>query len=309
MSKLMVVPDIGDFSDVDVIEVLVSVGDTISIDDAIITLETDKASMDVPATAGGVIKEIKVEVGSKVSVGSPMLVLEASAEDSVNVAVDEAHPRVGGESADASAAPSAGGSGYGGGGLEEIHVPDIGDFDGVAVIEVLVQEGDSIEAEDSLITLESDKASMDIPAPKAGVIKQLKVAVGDTVSKGSLMLLLETKGGTRVAGDAASTPAPEQSGGAKAPARIPAATTHEEAAAFRRAHASPSVRRIARELNIDLTQVTGSGRQGRITEQDVRNFNNTVRDHPLRLRQLHLQAGGCGSSTCYTEEISAGGGW
>ena len=275
MSKEMVIPDIGDFSDVDVIELLVNVGDTLSIDDAVLTIETDKASMDVPATAGGVIKEIKVAVGDKVSVGSVMLILDASEEASVNVAVDDPHPKVGREPAEAIAAPSAGGSGYGGGGLEEIHVPDIGDAGTVDVIEVLVQEGDTIAAEDSLITLESDKASMDIPAPKAGVVKQLKIAVGDKVGEGSLILLLETIGGTQAVPDAAPTPVAEQSGAAKAPARIPAATSQEDAAAFRRAHASPSVRRIGRELNIDLTNVAGTGRHNRITEQDVRNFHNT----------------------------------
>lgn len=273
MSKEMLVPDIGDFDSVDVIEILVNVGDTISIDDEVITLESDKASMDIPASAGGVIKEIKVAVGDKVSEGTVMLILESSDEASVNVAADAAHPKVGGEPAASSAAPSAGGSGYGGGGLEEIHVPDIGDFDSVDVIEVLVAEGDTVAAEDSLITLESDKASMDIPAPKAGVVKQLKVVVGDKVSKGSLIMLMEVKG---VNAPSASAPAASgQGGGAKAPARVPAAASPEDAAAFRRAHASPSVRRIARELNVDLTRVSGTGRHGRITDQDVRNFHNT----------------------------------
>ena len=224
MSKEMFVPDIGDFSDVDVIEILVNVGDTISIDDEVITLESDKASMDIPATAGGVVKEIKVAVGDKVGEGSLILILEASDESSVNVAADAAHPKVSGESAASSAAPSAGGSGYGGGGLEEILVPDIGDFDSVDVIEVLVAEGDTVQEEDSLITLESDKASMDIPAPKAGVVKQLKIAVGDKVSEGSLIMLLETKGGTRAATDTNAVPDASNSGAAKAPARIPAAS-------------------------------------------------------------------------------------
>nr|CAA6828907.1 MAG: Dihydrolipoamide acetyltransferase component of pyruvate dehydrogenase complex (EC [uncultured Thiotrichaceae bacterium] len=270
MSKEMLIPDIGDFSSVDVIEVLVNVGDTISIDDEVITLESDKASMDIPASAGGVIKEIKVAVGDKVSEGMVMLILEGSDESSVNVASDDATPTVA-RGAVSAAAPSAGGSGYGGGGLEEIHVPDIGDFDSVDVIEVLVQEGDTIAAEDSLITLESDKASMDIPAPKAGVIKQLKVAVGDKVSEGSLIMLLEVKGAAKPAASAAT---PAEGGAAKAPARVPAATSLEDAASFRRAHASPSVRRIARELGVDLVKVAGTGRHARITEQDVRNFSN-----------------------------------
>ena len=167
MSKELLVPDIGDFSGVAVIEILVKEGDTLSIDDPVITLESDKASMDVPATAGGVIKQIKVAVGDTVSAGSLMLILEDSGEASVNVGANDPHPvvAIGGVAA---AAPSDGGGDYGGGGLEEILVPDIGDFDEVDVIEVLVAEGDTIAADDSLITLESDKASMDIPAPKAG---------------------------------------------------------------------------------------------------------------------------------------------
>ncbi|MEB8433117.1 dihydrolipoyllysine-residue acetyltransferase [Cocleimonas sp. KMM 6892] len=273
MSKEMLVPDIGDFSEVDVIEVLVNVGDTISIDDELITLESDKASMDIPATAGGVVKEIKVAVGDKVAEGSLILILEDSDESSVNVAVDNAQPKVGGESAASSAAPSAGGSGYGGGGLEEILVPDIGDFDSVDVIEVLVAEGDTVQEEDSLITLESDKASMDIPAPKAGVVKQLKIAVGDKVSQGSLIMLLETKGGTKAAADSNPVPDASSSGAAKAPARVPAASNVKDSEAFRRAHASPSIRRKAREQGIDLTQVTGTGRQGRITEDDLKSFS------------------------------------
>ncbi len=275
MSKEMFVPDIGDFSDVDVIEILVNVGDTISIDDEVITLESDKASMDIPATAGGVVKEIKVAVGDKVGEGSLILILEATDESSVNVAADAAHPKVSGESAASSAAPSAGGSGYGGGGLEEILVPDIGDFDSVDVIEVLVAEGDTVQEEDSLITLESDKASMDIPAPKAGVVKQLKIAVGDKVSQGSLIMLLETKGGTKAAVDSNPVPDASSSGAAKAPARVPAASSVQDSEAFRRAHASPSIRRKAREQGIDLTQVTGTGRQGRITEEDLKNFGTS----------------------------------
>ncbi len=273
MSKEIHVPDIGDFDSVDVIEVLVKVGDTISIDDALITLESDKASMDIPASQGGVVKEIKVAVGDKVSEGTLIIVLEGSGEASVNVAGGDAHPKIAGGAAAAAPAPSAGGSGYGGGGLEEIHVPDIGDFDSVNVIEVLVAEGDTIAAEDSLITLESDKASMDIPAPKAGVIRQLKVAVGDKVSKGSLILLLEVKGASKPAMDTAAKSA--QGGDSKAPTRVPAASSAADAEAFRRAHASPSVRRIARELGVSLGKVVGTGRHARVTEQDVRNFHNT----------------------------------
>jgi pyruvate dehydrogenase E2 component (dihydrolipoamide acetyltransferase) len=271
MAKEILVPDIGDFSDVDVIEVLVKVGDTIAIDDPLITLESDKASMDIPAPVGGVVAELKVSVGDRVSEGSPMLLLAGSDEASVNVAVDEAQPKVSG-GASAAPAPSGSGGGYGGVVLEDVHVPDIGDFSDVDVIEVLVHAGDRIRPDDALITLESDKASMDIPAPRGGLVKEVRVAVGDKVSAGSLILVLEA------AGDApavASSAAPLGGGGQKAPARVPAASSVEDADAFRRAHASPSVRRIARELGIDLASVVGSGRNGRITDADVRNFANS----------------------------------
>ncbi|MGB5649390.1 MAG: biotin/lipoyl-containing protein, partial [Sedimenticolaceae bacterium] len=194
MTKEILVPDIGDFSDVDVIEVLVQVGDTVSIDDPLITLESDKASMDIPAAEGGMVKEIKVAVGDKVSRGSLIALLEGSPEPSVNVAVGDAQPKV--SSGAASSAPAASGSGDldRGAMLEDIHVPDIGDFQDVDVIEVLVHEGDTIKEEDALITLESDKASMDIPAPRGGVVRDLKVTVGDKVSAGSLILALEVSG-------------------------------------------------------------------------------------------------------------------
>ena len=271
MTKEILVPDIGDFSDVDVIEVLVQVGDTVSIDDPLITLESDKASMDIPAAEGGMVKEIKVAVGDKVSRGSLIALLEGSPEPSVNVAVGDAQPKV--SSGAASSAPAASGSGDldRGAMLEDIHVPDIGDFQDVDVIEVLVHEGDTIKEEDALITLESDKASMDIPAPRGGVVRELKVAVGDKVSAGSLILVLEVAGASPAAAESA---VPARSGSERAPARVPAAASVEDAAAFRRAHASPSVRRIARELGVDLAKVAGTGRNGRVTDTDVRSFAN-----------------------------------
>lgn len=271
MTKEILVPDIGDFSDVDVIEVLVQIGDTVSIDDPLITLESDKASMDIPAAEGGVVKEIKVAVGDKVSQGSPIIVLEGSPEPSVNVAVGDAQPKV---SSGASSAPAASGSGdrVRGAMLEDIHVPDIGDFQDVDVIEVLVHEGDTIREEDPLITLESDKASMDIPAPRGGVVRELKVSVGDKVSAGSLIAVLEVAGSLPAA---AGSAAPARSGSEKAPARVPAAASVEDANAFRRAHASPSVRRIARELGVDLAKVAGTGRNARVTDSDVRSFANS----------------------------------
>ncbi len=277
MAKEILVPDIGDFSDVDVIDVLVSAGNTISIDDPLITLESDKASMDIPAPEGGVIKALQVAVGDKVSEGSLILLLEGSEEPSVNVADADAQPKVSG-GADTAPAPSGSGGGYGGAALQDIHVPDIGDFTDVDVIEVLVHEGDAINEEDPLITLESDKASMDIPAPMGGVVKEVKVAVGDQVSEGSLILVLEVAG---AAAPPAAVDAPPKSAGERAPERVPAAASVADATAFRRAHASPSVRRIARELGVDLAKVLGTGRNGRITDADVRNFVNAGGQSPV----------------------------
>ena len=264
MSIEIRVPDIGNFSDVDVIDILVKVGDTVAIDDALITLESDKASMDIPASRGGVVQEIKVAVGDKVSEGSVILLLADAGEASVNVASANAQPKVSG-----GAAASVPVTVVTPTGLEEICVPDIGNFKDVDVIEVLVREGDVIEAETSLITLESDKAAMEIPSPKAGVVKQLKIAVGDKVSEGSLILVLEVAG----AGNLSASPAPAAIPAAAAPAASASSPVVSiDAESFRRAHASPSVRRIARELGIDLAKVAGTGANGRITEADVRNF-------------------------------------
>ncbi len=260
MTKEIVVPDIGDFADVAVIDVLVAVGDTVSIDDPLITLESDKASMDIPAPEGGVIEALKVAVGDTVSAGSLILLLRGSDEPSVNVADAAAQPKV---STGAGSVPVAGDTGTV---LKEIQVPDIGDFSDVDVIEVLVHAGDTIAQDDPLITLESDKASMDIPAPMAGVVEQLRVAVGDRVSAGSPILLLAVAGAAVPdLIDVAPTSAAEapSAGVSTAPGVI-------DAADFRRAHASPSVRRVARELGVDLAAVRGSGRNGRITDADVR---------------------------------------
>ncbi len=264
MSIEIHVPDIGNFSNVDVIEVLVNVGDTVAIDDSLITLESDKAAMEIPAPRGGVVKEINIAVGDKVSEGSLILLLEEAGEASVHVASAPAQPKVSGGAAASVPVTVATPTG-----LEEICVPDIGNFKDVDVIEVLVREGDVIEAETSLITLESDKAAMEIPSPKAGVVKQLKIAVGDKVSEGSLILVLEVAG----AGNLSASPAPAAIPAAAAPAASASSPVVSiDADSFRRAHASPSVRRIARELGIDLAKVAGTGANGRITEADVRNF-------------------------------------
>ncbi|AVG38934.1 Dihydrolipoyllysine-residue acetyltransferase component of pyruvate dehydrogenase complex [Achromobacter insolitus] len=278
------VPDIGDFKEVEVIEVLVAVGDTIKAEQSLITVESDKASMEIPASQGGVVKSISVKVGDKVAEGTVVLEVEASgageaAAPAAAPAKEEA-PKAEAKAAPqqaAAAAPAAAS------GPVNIEVPDIGDFKEVEVIEVMVAVGDTIKAEQSLITVESDKASMEIPASQGGVVKEVKVKVGDKVAKGSVVVVVEG------AAPAAAAPAPAAKAEAAAapaakaevaPAPAPAAQRPAPAAALEDAnlkpgqlpHASPSVRKFARELGVNLSKVKGSGPKDRITADDVRGF-------------------------------------
>ena len=289
------VPDIGDFSDVPVIEVLVKPGDSVKPEDALVTLESDKATMDVPSPAGGVVKEIKVKVGDKVSEGALVLILETAdvgARLASPAPSPQPSPSPGGGSvqlAPAAVAPSqasadtpAGGAGS----ILEVKVPDIGDFKDVPVIEVFVKPGDTVKPEDALVTLESDKATMDVPSPAAGVVKEVKLKVGDTVSEGSLVLTMETTGSgaastgapqpasTATPAPFASQPSPAEAPAPARPAAAPAASapTVIDEAAHAKAHASPSVRHFARELGVNLGSVKGSGPKGRILKEDVQAF-------------------------------------
>jgi pyruvate dehydrogenase E2 component (dihydrolipoamide acetyltransferase) len=277
------VPDIGDFKDVEVIELLVKPGDTVKVEQSLITVESDKASMEIPSSHAGVIKEMKVKLGDKVGEGSLLLMLEA---DAAAPAAAAAPAPAAAPPAPAAAAPVAAGLAAAAGGLVDILVPDIGDFDEVAVIELLVQPGDSVKVEQSLITVESDKASMEIPSSHAGVLKALTVKIGDKVSKGTLIAQLQAAAGAAAAPAAKATPAPAAAASpaaapATAPASAPAAVTasaaavapHQPAApSASLPHASPSIRRFARELGVPLEQVKGSGPKGRITQQDVQGF-------------------------------------
>lgn len=268
------VPDIGDAENVDIIEVLVAVGDTVEPEDGLITLETDKATMDVPAPEAGKVVSLAVKVGDKVSEGSLVLTLETSS--GAASAPEASAPTA---SAEAPAAPAA--SAPAASSVIEVKVPDIGDASDVDIIEVLVAEGDTVEPEDGLITLETDKATMDVPAPEAGKIVSLAVKVGDKVSEGSLVLTLEVAGAAAPAAapsaPAASTPAPAVSTAPAAPvaAKAPPVPHHPSAGAppkTGKVHASPSVRRLAREFGVDLSQVTGSGRKNRIVKEDVQSY-------------------------------------
>ena len=293
------VPDIGDFKDVPVIDVLVKPGDTVSVDDSLITLESDKATMDVPAPSAGTVKELRVRTGDKVSEGSVLLTLEP------NGAREPAKPVAGQASAPpppatqtpaprgekgradmpgegASATPPAGAT-------IEVRVPDIGDFKDVPVIEVFVKPGDVVKADDPLVTLESDKATMDVPSPVAGVVEGVRVAVGARVSEGTPIVSLKTsQTGPEPASRAAPPSHPADANRAAqpiaAPAQAPAtpqpappaaaaaAPRAETSEAARTAHASPSVRKFARELGADIGKITGSGPKGRVLKEDVQAF-------------------------------------
>jgi pyruvate dehydrogenase E2 component (dihydrolipoamide acetyltransferase) len=275
------VPDIGDFSDVPVIEIHVKPGDAVKAEDALVTLESDKATMDVPAPSAGVVKALLVKIGDKVSEGSVIVSLDGEAARTAVAPAEAAKPAVVPPPA-ATHAPA---------GVADVRVPDIGDFSDVPVIEIHVKPGDAVKPEDALVTLESDKATMDVPAPLAGVVHELKVKVGDKVSEGSVILSLAT-GDTPAAVPA---PAPAAAGVpvAAAPAAAPAAGGIDEAA-FRLAYAGPAVRKLARELGIDLGKVRGSGDHGRIVRADVEAFAKGGAAAPASAAKAGAAAAGVG---------------
>ncbi|AEG92959.1 dihydrolipoyllysine-residue acetyltransferase [Ramlibacter tataouinensis] len=295
------VPDIGDFDEVAVIELLVKPGDSVKPEQSLVTVESDKASMEIPSSAAGVVKELKVKLGDKVAEGSVLLMLESEGAG-VSSPPAPGDGRVGAPAAASTpaAAPSSAAApppqpSPGGGGSVEVRVPDIGDFKDVAVIELLVKPGDSVKPEQSLITVESDKASMEIPSSAGGVLRDLKVKLGDKVNIGDLIAVLE---GT---GAAAPSPSPQSAspraegaspalaaapvGSYGTPAATPAERAlptaslppHEPSAPTGNLpHASPSVRKFARELGVPLEQVKGTGPKGRITQEDVQAFTKAV---------------------------------
>ena len=254
------VPDIGDFKDVPVIEVFVKVGDAVKAEDPLISLESDKATMDVPSPAAGVVKELRVKLGDVLSEGSPILLLEGSAT-AAPAPAEAAKPSV-------SAPPSPVNAPAG---TAEVRIPDIGDFKDIPVIEIFVKVGDTVKAEDPLLSLESDKATMDVPAPLGGVVQQIRIKLGDKVSEGSIIMVLATGGG------ASAVPVPASAPVAAAPSAAPVASASPagggiDEAAFALAYAGPAVRKLARELGVDLGKVKGTGSHGRVLADDVRSF-------------------------------------
>lgn len=246
------VPDIGDFKDVPVIEVFIKPGDKVKAEDPLVALESDKATMEVPSPRDGVVKSVVVKVGDKVSEGTVIVqFVGAGAEQA------ETRPVV-------SAPPSPVNAPAG---VAEVRVPDIGDFKDVPVIEIFVKPGDSLKAEDPLIALESDKATMEVPAPLAGTVREIKLKIGDKVSEGAVILVFATGEGAPAAPAAAT---PSASPAPAAASVSPAGAVDEKA--FALAYAGPAVRKLARELGVDLGKVKGTGNHGRIQREDVEAF-------------------------------------
>ncbi|HDU5651682.1 pyruvate dehydrogenase complex dihydrolipoyllysine-residue acetyltransferase [Klebsiella aerogenes] len=261
-AKEVHVPDIGG-DEVEVTEIMVKVGDTIAAEQSLITVEGDKASMEVPAPFAGTVKEIKINTGDKVSTGSLIMIFEVAGAAPAAAPAQAAAP--------AAAAPAAAA------GVKDVNVPDIGG-DEVEVTEVMVKVGDKVAAEQSLITVEGDKASMEVPAPFAGTVKEIKISTGDKVSTGSLIMVFEVEGAAPAAAPAqaaapapapAAAPAPAQKAAAPA-AKAEGKTEFAENEAY--VHATPLIRRLAREFGVNLAKVKGTGRKGRILREDVQAY-------------------------------------
>jgi len=271
----IVVPDLGDFENVEVIDVLVSSGDTVEREDGLVTIETDKASIDIPSPENGVIEKLTVSVGDTVSTGDVIGRLTMEVGDTVVIA-----PAI-------ASAPSGDTTVLTGevakpAGKQTLVVPNLGDFADVEVIEVHIKAGDILDVEDPLVTIETDKAAMDVPAVVAGTIDSVLVKVGDRVSEGSTLAIIDAVASS--AGDAVETASPERTDGRSDASR--ASSLPQEAppqtlpaideAGFSKAHASPSVRKLARELGVNLVQVKGSGIKSRIVHDDVKAFVKAI---------------------------------
>jgi pyruvate dehydrogenase E2 component (dihydrolipoamide acetyltransferase) len=291
VSELIRVPDIGS-GDGEVIELFVKVGDRIEADQSLLTLESDKASMEIPAPKAGVVKSLKVKIGDRLKEGDELLELEAEGESADAPAAAAAEPaasapapaaekpaEAAAPAAAAAPAPAAEAA------VQDIHVPDIGSSGKARIIELMVKVGDSIEADQSLITLESDKASMEIPSPAAGVVESISVKVEDEVGTGDLILKLKVAGAAPAAAPAqAAAPAPPK---ADAPAAAPAAAPAPKAEAApapaaapakdgAKVHAGPAVRQLAREFGVDLSAVAATGPHGRVLKEDVQAYVKSI---------------------------------
>jgi len=278
----IIVPDLGDFDEVEVIELLVSVGDSVAREDGLITVETDKAAMDIPSPENGVVESLSVAIGDMVSSGAVIGKLKVEVSDTVVIA-PALHYEPTGDTTVLAVPARPEGQAQRSGGVQTLVVPDLGDFSEVEVIEVLISNGDRIKTEDPLVTIETDKAAMDVPAIVGGRIESVLVKVGDKVSEGSSLAIIEADAPAApveevTVDDAARAETVQQ---VPAPAKQPAPAAANELptineAGFSSAHASPSVRKLARELGVDLVQVKGSGAKNRILHDDVKAFVKAI---------------------------------
>ena len=282
MSELIRVPDIGN-GEGEVIELMVKVGDRIEADQSVLTLESDKASMEIPAPKAGVIKAMKVKLGDRLKEGDELFELEvegeaaAPAEAAPAAAAPAAAPAAAEKPAEA--APAAAPAPAAAASVQDIHVPDIGSSGKAKIIELMVKVGDSIQADQSLITLESDKASMEIPSPAAGVVESIEVKLEQEVGTGDLILKLKVEGAAPAPAASAPAPAAAPAKAEAAPAAAPAAAPKAEAAApaapakdGAKVHAGPAVRQLAREFGVELSAVSASGPHGRVLKEDVQAY-------------------------------------
>ncbi|AYC20547.1 Dihydrolipoyllysine-residue acetyltransferase component of pyruvate dehydrogenase complex [Dickeya dianthicola] len=271
VAKEVDVPDIGG-DEVEVTDVMVKVGDTVAAEQSLITVEGDKASMEVPAPFAGTVKEIRIKTGDKVKTGTLIMVFEVAGAAAAPAPAASAPATV----------PAVSG------GAKDVNVPDIGG-DEVEVTEVLVKVGDKVAAEQSLITVEGDKASMEVPAPFAGTIKEIKVSTGSKVKTGTLIMVFEVEGAAPAAAPAAAASAPAASAPAAAPAKADGKGEFTENDAY--IHATPVIRRLAREFGVNLAKVKGTGRKGRILREDVQAY---VKDAVKRAESAPAAAAGGG---------------
>ena len=271
----IVIPDLGDFSDVEVIELLVKSGDKVAREDGLITLETDKAAMDVPAPNNGVIEEISVAVGDTVSAGDVIGRLAVEISDTVIVTPAIEAELMQGETTVVATSANIG--------SQKLKVPDLGDFTDVDVIEVHVAPGSKVDIDDPLVTIETDKAAMEVPSTAAGTIESVLVKVGDKVSEGSEIAVIDALATPLKVSKPAPAAAHKQEVAASAAAAppkphpdMPKSLPAIDEAGFAKAHASPSVRKLARELGVDLVQVKGTGLKDRILPDDVKAFVKAI---------------------------------
>lgn len=291
MSELIRVPDIGS-GEGEVIELFVKVGDTVEADQSILTLESDKASMEIPAPKAGVVKSLKVKLGDRLKEGDELLELEiGGAADAAPAAAPAAAaaPAPAEKPAAAAEAPAAPAAAPAAASVQDIYVPDIGSSGKAKIIELLVKVGDTVEADQSLITLESDKASMEIPSPAAGVVESIAVKLEDEVGTGDFILKLKVQGAAPAAAPAPAAAAPA----AKAEA-APAAAAAAPAPSGAKVHAGPAVRQLAREFGVELSAVSASGPHGRVLKEDVQAYVKSVMNKAKEAPAAGNATGGAG---------------